>query len=263
MDEIQKELRIKSLELVKKCGDGNPQSIFSCIDIVWVLYDKIMNWSPKTAEDYDRDLFVISKGQATVALFSVLYKKGYYTDEELDTIGQFDSKFCIQADVTKFDGGIENSAGSLGHGFPMAAGMALANKIKKSPSKVYALVGDGEFFEGTMWETCLFAAGKKLDNLCLIVDDNDSAGSMIDMGSLNDKLSSFGFDVFSVDGHNLKELEGVLSKSPEKGKPMAVIAKTVRGIGSKTMMENDIWFHKAPSDEELKQLVGEIKSICG
>jgi transketolase len=220
-----------------------------------------MRWSPETASDDNRDFFIISKGQATLALFPVLVKKGFFTWDELANIGSFSSRFCIQTDVTKFNGGVENSAGSLGHGLPLAAGIAMANKIRKSPSRVFVLTGDGEFMEGTMWESCIFAAGTALDNLCVIIDDNDSASAMIDMGNMQAKLEAFGFEVHPTSGHDTVELEKVLSFIPQEGKPMAVIAHTIRGYGSPTMMANDIWFHKAPNDEELTMLIREVDSF--
>jgi transketolase len=261
LEKISKELRKMSLQLSHKCRDGNLQSVFSCLDIIWTLYDKVMRWSPEKALDDDRDFFLVSKGQATLALFPVLVKKGFFKWEELENIGSFDSKFCIQADITKFSGGIENAAGSLGHGLPLAAGIAVANKIKASPSRVFVLVGDGEFMEGTMWESCIFAAGKKLDNLCIIIDDNDSAGEIIDMGNMQAKLEAFGLEVHHVNGHDLAELEQVLSIVPQEGKPMAVIAHTVRGYGSPTMTDLDVWFHKAPNDEELEILLKEVDAF--
>lgn len=260
MQNINKDLRKTALLLSHKCQDGNLQSVFSCLDIIWTLYDKIMNWSPDKALDDDRDFFIISKGQATLALYPVLIEKGMFSfDEIADKIGDFDSRYCIQTDLTKFQGGIENNAGSLGHGLPFAVGIAAANKIKKSPSQVYVLTGDGEFCEGTMWESCIFAAAKKLDNLCVIIDDNNSVGAMVDMGSMYDKFSAFGFDVFKANGHDLNELETVISgMNAANGRPKVLIAETVRGFGSKTMMEHDIWFHKAPNAEELEMLCQEV-----
>lgn len=261
MQQISRELRKDSLTLSHLCQDGNLQSVFSCLDIVWTLYDKIMNWSPEKALDDDRDFFIISKGQATLALFPVLIQKSFFTFEEVSShIGEFDSRFCIQTDLTKFpEGGIENNAGSLGHGMPFAAGIAHANKIKKSPSQVYVLTGDGEFCEGTMWETCIFASAKKLDNFCVVIDDNDSVGAMVDMGDMSKKLESFGFDVYTVDGHDMNELEKVFKKTKiANGKPKAVIAKTIRGYGSKTLTDNEIWFHKSPNKEELEVLKSEV-----
>ena len=262
MNSISKKLRKDALFLSHKCKDGNLQSVFSCLDILWVLYDKIMNWSPATAKDENRDFFIISKGQATLALYPVLIEKGYFSmDEIASEIGQFNSRYCIQTDLTKFDGGIENNAGSLGHGLPFATGIAVANKIKKSPSEVYVLCGDGEFCEGTMWESCIFASAKKLDNLCVIIDDNNSVGAMVDLDNMEQKLSAFGFDVVSVDGHNMDALEEIFKKlkTLKNGKPKAVIAKTVRGYGSPTMIANDIWFHKAPNEQELELLKKEVE----
>lgn len=264
MKPIAKKLRQDALFLSHKCQDGNLQSVFSCLDIVWVLYDKIMKWSAERALADDRDFFIISKGQATLALYPVLIEKGLFSmDEVAANMGKFHSRYCIQTDLTKFpEGGIENNAGSLGHGLPFAVGIAYANKIKKSPSYTYVLCGDGEFCEGTMWEACLFAANKKLDNFCLIVDDNNSVGTMVDMGSLAQKLAAFGFDVKETDGHDMDALEQTFQalRAVKNNKPKAVIAKTVRGYGSRTMTEKDIWFHKAPNAEELQQLQSEVEA---
>lgn len=264
MELISKRLRKDALYLSHKCMDGNLQSVFSCLDIVWTLYNKIMNWSPAKAQDDNRDFFIISKGQATLALYPVLIRKGFFSMGQVAAeIGSFYSRYCIQTDMTKFKGGVENNAGSLGHGLPFAVGIAYANKIKKSPSQVFVLCGDGEFCEGTMWEACIFSAAKKLDNLCLIVDDNNSVGAMVDMGDMHLKLESFGFDVFSVNGHELDALESIFRQagSLKNGKPKAVIAKTVRGYGSPTMMEHDVWFHKAPNADELAMLEKEVDAF--
>lgn len=264
MKKILKTLRKEALYLSHKCQDGNLQSVFSCLDIVWTLYDQVMNWCPDNALDDDRDFFIISKGQATLALYPVLIEKGMFSLEEIASeIGKFSSRYCIQTDLTKFQGGIENNAGSLGHGFPFAAGIAYANKIKQSPSQVYVLCGDGEFCEGTMWEACLFAGAKGLDNLYVIIDDNNSVGDMIDMGDMKRKLDAYGFDVCTVNGHDTDEIEKAMTKlnTLKNHRPKAVIAKTIRGFGSKTMMEHDIWFHKAPDEEELKMLIREVEGF--
>lgn len=260
MKDISKTLRKEALYLSHKCQDGNLQSVFSCLDIVWTLYDKVMNWTPEMATKDERDIFIVSKGQATLALYPVLIEKGMFDLETVaGEIGQFHSRYCIQTDLTKFQGGIENNAGSLGHGLPFATGIAMANKIKKFTSRVFALCGDGEFCEGTMWESCIFAATKKLDNLCLIIDDNDSVGAMVSLGEMNEKLIAFGFEVVTVDGHDVDALEVCLQNLNQKnGKPKAVIAQTTRGYGSKTMTENDIWFHKAPDARELELLLKEV-----
>lgn len=261
MLEESKELRKTSLYLSHKCQDGNLQSVFSCLDIMWVLYDKVMNWSVEKARDDDRDFFIISKGQATLSLYPILIKKGMFDLEEVaNNIGKFDSRYCIQTDLTKFEGGIENNAGSLGHGLPFATGIAFANKIKKLSNYTYVLCGDGEFCEGTMWESLIFASSKKLDRLCIIIDDNDSVSAMVDMGSMKNKLESFGIEVIELDGHDIEQMVRELTaiRGHLNGKPKAVIAHTVRGYGSKTMTENDIWFHKSPNSEELSVLMKEV-----
>ncbi len=261
MQDISRKLRKEALYLSHRCGDGNLQSVFSCIDIVWVLYDKVMNWSPEKARDDNRDFFIISKGQATLALYPVLIEKGMFDEKEVAReIGNFNSRYCIQTDLTKFQGGIENNAGSLGHGLPFAVGVAYANKIKHSQSLVYVLCGDGEFCEGTMWESCIFSSARHLDNLCIIIDDNDSVGAMVEMGDMQQKLQAFGFDVLKVNGHNLIELEETFMKlkTQKSGRPRAIIAKTKRGYGSQTMEQNDIWFHKSPNEVELSILQKEI-----
>lgn len=258
MEKIVKDLRKDILYLSHKCNDGNLQSAFSCIDILWVLYSDIMYWSPKLATDDKRDVFIISKGQATLALYPILIQKGLFCmDEVASEIGKFDSRFCNQVDVSKFCGGIENSAGSLGHGFPFAVGIALANKIKGINSTTYVLCGDGEFTEGTMWESCILAGHHCLDNLCVIIDDNASVSAMVDMGSMKKKLEAFSFDVYEVDGHDLVALQKVFQYK-RKNRPIAIIAHTIRGYGSKTMIENDIWFHKAPNEAELLLLQKEV-----
>lgn len=256
MQDISKDLRKICLRLSSRCQDGNLQSAFSCMEIVWTLYDKVMNWSPQTATADDRDIFVISKGQATFALYPVLIKKGYFTEDEFSDIGDFGSRFSNQTDVTKSQGGVENSAGSLGHGLPTAVGMALANKIRGIDSRVFVLCGDGEFCEGTMWESLLMASSKKLDNLCVIIDDNDSVGDLIEMGGLKEKLQAFGFFVWECDGHDYESLEVAFSILPRT--PMAIVAHTKRGYGSKTLSENPVWFHKWPNADEVKMLSMEI-----
>lgn len=261
MEQISKELRKDILYLSHKCGDGNLQSAFSCIDILWGLYDRVMNWSADNPLDEKRDICVISKGQATLSLYAVLIRKGLFAmDEVASQMGGFSSRYSIQTDVTKFQGGIENNAGSLGHGLPFAVGIAMANKIKGVESRVFVLCGDGEFTEGTMWESCILAGSHHLDNLCVIIDDNDSVGAMVDMGRMKEKLSAFLFDVYEVDGHNLNAIVAALEKRGT-GKPVAVIAHTVRGYGSKTMTEEDIWFHKSPNVEELSILQKEVDAF--
>lgn len=259
-----KKLRIEALKLSNACEDGNLQSVFSCIDIIWVLYDRILHWNKELSIKKDRDYFIISKGQATLALYPVLIEKGFFDEKQvLNEIGKFESRYCIQTDLTKFNGGIENNAGSLGHGLPFATGIAYGNKVKGLNNETYVLCGDGEFCEGTMWESLIIAMNKKLDNLCIIIDDNDSVKTMVSLGKMKSKLGCFDFDVEEVNGHDLEALEKCFQKlkTMKNGRPKAVIAHTIRGYGSNTMIKNDIWFHKWPNSDELSLLIKEVSEF--
>lgn len=260
MNEL-KHLRKRILELLYYGGDGNIQSIFSALEIIWIMYDKILGLTPDNYTNPDRNFFVLSKGQAVPGLLAVLEQKGFFDPVEVNSICSLNSRFSVQADRTKFKGIIETSGGSLGHGLPMAAGIALAAKITDSPSKVFALVGDGEFNEGTMWESVLFAGYKKLDNLHIIIDDNQSIGKMIDMGDMGEKLKAFGFKVFYVDGHNPVQLADTLAITIHD-RPLVTIARTIRGYGSKTLMEDNRWFHRSPNKEELLMLCEEVEQFA-
>ena len=257
MSEMTTALRKELLRTSNIGHDGNLQSGFSSMEILWTLYDRILHVTPETVQDPERDRFVLSKGQSTEALLTVLAQKGFISAEELQTFCQYDSRIAMQADRTKLP--VEISAGSLGHGLPMAVGMAWAGKIRDSHARVFALVGDGEMNEGTMWEAMFFAASEKLGNLTVIVDDNNSLSRMMDMGDLSAKLRAFGFEACTVDGHNEDALEQALKLQHEK--PLAVIAKTIRGYGSKTLMEDRSWFHRYPNDDELGILLAEVDAF--
>ncbi|MDE7219979.1 MAG: hypothetical protein K2O45_10225 [Oscillospiraceae bacterium] len=253
------ELRKILLSMSNIGRDGNLQSCFSSLEILWTLYDKILNIGPDSYRLPERDRFVLSKGQSTAALLAVLAKKGFLPESELRTFCQYHSRISMQADRTKLPF-VEISAGSLGHGLPMAVGMAWGAKIRDSSSRVYALVGDGEMNEGTMWEAALFAASEKLGTLTVIIDDNDSIGRMIHMGSLECKLRAFEFDTVTVDGHDEAALEQALTIPHNR--PLAVIAKTVRGYGCKTLMHDRSWFHRYPKNDELPDLLCEVDQFA-
>lgn len=258
MEEVLVRLRKKTLELAHIGKDANIQSIFSSFEILWSLYDRILDISLIKEGSSDRDVFICSKGQATLGLLLVLAEKGILDQEELDTYCQFDSRISMQADRTKFPCGVEASAGSLGHGLPIAVGMAMAKIIKGEKGRVFVMTGDGEMNEGTNWEALALAAGKKLNNLYLIVDDNRSLGEMLDFGDLKAKLNAFGFSSIESDGHNVNELENGLNELYKLSGPKVLIAKTRRGWGSKTLMTKKEWFHKVPDEKELQMLMKEI-----
>lgn len=256
MDQILRDMRKTMLCVSNKGKDGNLQSCFSSLEILWALYDNFLPPSKGCITDANRNRFVLSKGQSTLALMVVLAKKGVIDRTELDAFCGFDSRISMQADRTKFGLFVETSAGSLGHGFPMATGIAWAKKIKGNKGRVYCLAGDGEMNEGTMWEAALFASSEGLSNLTLIIDYNHSIDRMINMGDLAGKLTAFGFDSIRAEGHNIPDL--IKSLETETDRPIAVIADTKRGWGSKTLMENKSWFHRFPNDWELESLYKEV-----
>ncbi len=249
---ILKWLRKEMLRVSSIGRDGNLQSCFSSLEILWVLYNDILKMDRQ-------DAFVLSKGQSNLALMVVLAEMGLIGREELEGFCQFDSRISMQADRTKFNGLVSYSAGSLGHGFPVAVGMAWAAKIQHNEKHIYVLAGDGEMNEGTMWEAALFAASSKLNNLTLIIDDNESISRMLDMGDLREKLSAFGFVAESVDGHDLNALKATISRCADA--PIAIIAKTKRGYGCKSLMEDNSWFHRYPRPEELTRLYEEVEAF--
>ena len=253
-----RKIRKRILEVSAAGRDGNLQSCFSSVEIIWALYDRILDLTPEKL-DRPHDRFFLSKGQSTLTLLTVLAEKGLLPKEELDGFCRFDSRIAMQADRTKFGGQIENSAGSLGHGFPMAVGAAWAAKIKGTGERVFVLAGDGEMNEGTMWEAMLFASSEGLRNLTLIIDDNGSIGRLISFGDLAKKTEAFGFDTETVDGHSVDDLAAALAKKSDR--PRAIIAKTARGYGSKTLSEDRSWFHRYPTAEELTALQKEVDAF--
>jgi transketolase len=243
-----KEARKICLRLAHKAQDGNLQSAFSSIDMLWALENKIMNKD---------DIIILSKGQSTLALYAVLIQNGTYWEEEFDNIGKYGGKYSIQVDITKGIKGVYNSAGALGHGLPFACGIAMAKKVKGESGRVFVLVGDGELNEGTMWESCLIAERFRLDNLWIIVDNNSSH----DIPFLEEKLASFSALTWELsDGNNTNYINDTMNNiciSNEKFFK-AIIVDTRRGYGCPSMMNGPKWFHRAPNDAELTQLSKEI-----
>jgi transketolase len=253
-----KELRKTVLQMSNAGKDGNLQSAFSSMEILRVLYELILRISPDYPDDPSRDYFVLSKGQATISLLAILAGKGFFHQDELLTFCQFSSRISMQADRTKIPG-IEVSAGSLGHGLPIAVGIAWACRIQGIENQIFVLVGDGEMNEGPMWEALLFAGSEGLNNLTVIVDDNESIQKMINMQPLDQKINAFQFKTTVINGHNEHEIYRALSERTNK--PHAVIAKTKRGYGSETLMHDPSWFHRYPTDDELKKLLKETEAF--
>ncbi len=251
-----KNLKKIILESAATAGEGHIASAFSILDILWVLYDKVLKVNPKNPNDPQRDRFFLSKGHASLGLYAVLAEKGFFNKNELKTFGKFNSILGGHPDRNKVPG-VEASTGSLGHGFPIAVGVALAMKITNNKSRVFALIGDGESNEGTIWESAFLASHHKLNNLYCIVDYNHSTDRALSVGDIRLKFESFGWHSVSINGHNHQEIEQALLIRDSK-KPIAIIAETIKGNGSKTMENNPAWHHKAPTSEELDLILREI-----
>jgi len=237
-------------------GEGHIPSAFSVLDILWVLYDSILNIEPSKPEKDDRDRFILSKGHASLGHYAILSEKGFFPDIDLKDFAQFGSPLGGHPDRNKVPG-VEASTGSLGHGFPMAVGVAMGLRIKKSTSRVFALVGDGECNEGTIWESALLAAHHKLTNLRCIVDYNHSGDRALLVGDLVAKFKSFGWESYAIDGHDHNAIYQALSTAPED-RPIAIIAKTIKGFGCSRMENNPEWHHKTPSPDELAEIIEEL-----
>lgn len=250
------DLKKKILEVSAKANEGHIASAFSIMDILWVLYDKILSVNPKKPNDPSRDIFILSKGQASLGLYAILAEKGYFNKKTLESFCEYNSILGGHPDRNKVPG-VEASTGSLGHGMPIAVGVALGFKIKDKKQKIFVLIGDGECNEGTIWESALLASHYKLDNLCCIIDYNHSTDRALLIGSIEDKFRSFGWKCLSIDGHNHKEIEKAL-KTKHINQPLAIITNTIKGFGAKMMENNPAWHHRSPNQEELEILMKEL-----
>ncbi len=256
------EYRRKLLEIIKRASAGHTSGDLSCVDIVNVLYNRVMNVSPANITSPDRDRYVQSKGHSVEALYVVLADCGFFPADELDTLGCYRSRFI--GHPTRKIPGIEQNTGALGHGLAVAVGMALAGKMDKRDYRVFCVLGDGELAEGSNWEAMQAAAHYKLDNLTAIVDRNrlqitGPTEQVCALEPLAAKFRAFGLAVRETDGHDVGELMKALKKLPfEAGKPSMLIAHTVKGKGVSFMEGDPKWHHGTPSDEEYSQALEEL-----
>jgi transketolase len=235
------------------CGEGHIPSAFSVLDILWVLYDAVLRHDPSDPQWPGRDRFVLSKGHAALGLYAVLARQGYFAESELMGFGGYASRLGGHPCRLKVPGA-ECSTGSLGHGLPMAAGMALGFSMQGLDNRVFALIGDGEANEGSIWEAALVASHRRLTNLRLIVDHNHSTDRALDLGDLRLKFEAFGFRAVEIDGHDHAAIAEALS-FPCPDRPVAVIAATIKGKGCPDMENNPAWHHRAPSAAELPAIL--------
>lgn len=260
---VSKNVRKNIIEMLYESKSGHPGGSLSCADIVTYLYYEKMNIDVNNPKWEQRDRFILSKGHAAPALYSVLAEKGFFSKEELKTLRKTGGLLQGHPD-SKHVPGVDVSTGSLGQGISNAVGMALGLKAQNNNARVYAVLGDGELQEGIVWEASMAAAHYKLDNLVAIVDFN---GLQIDgknedvmgINPLDEKFKGFGFNVVECDGHDYEELDKAFKNAEEtKGKPTVIIAKTVKGKGVSFMENQAGWHGQAPNKEQTEQAIMEI-----
>jgi transketolase len=255
--ELAKEIRRTIFKSIYKGGGGHIPASLSIVEILLVLYQRILKIDPQNPRDPGRDRFILSKGHAGVALYAVLAKKGFFPTDLLDKFGKRESILGGHPDMLKVPG-VEASTGALGHGFSFGLGMALAGKMERSDYRVFVLLGDGECQEGSIWEAALFAPQHKLDNLVAVIDYNqiqamDRLDKIVSLHPLVDKWKAFGWEVREVNGHDCRQLEEVFQGVPFlKDKPSLVIAHTIKGKGVSFMENSPIWHYRQPNRQELE-----------
>lgn len=263
LEKIANDIRIGVIEAVYSAKSGHPGGSLSCADILTVLYFNQMNINEKEPNAKVRDRFVLSKGHCSPALYSTLARKGYFEKERLLTFRNIESNLQGHPDMNKVPG-VDMTSGSLGQGLSVANGMALASKLNGDGYRVYCLLGDGEIEEGQVWEAAMTSNKYKLDNLCVIVDNNNlqidgKIEEVKGLTNIGDKFKSFGFEVLQIDGNNIEELLNAFNVAKQiKGRPTVIIAKTIKGKGV-SFMENKVeWHGRAPKEEEYKQAIEEL-----
>lgn len=261
-----KQIRIDILKMLTAAGSGHTGGSLSCVEIILSLYGYKLRHNPKRPDWPDRDRFILSKGHACPALYTILAHFGYFPKKDLMSLRKFGS--LLQGHPQLGLSGLESSTGSLGMGLSIANGMALATRLdKRKDVRIYCLMGDGEIDEGQIWEAAMTASHYKLDNLCGIVDFNKLQidGFLHDIKNIKpvrEKWSSFGWEVFEVDGHDFKQLMDAYDKAQNiKGKPSLILAHTIKGKGV-SFIENKVeWHGIAPKPEELERALKELESL--
>ena len=258
-------VRMNAVRGVHAAKAGHPGGSLSAADMFTYLYFKEMNIDPANPKWEDRDRFVLSKGHTAPGLYATLALRGFFPVDDLDTLRQIGSHLQGHPNMNETPG-VDMSTGSLGQGISAAAGMALAAKYQKKDCRIYTLLGDGEIQEGQVWEAMMFASHYKLDNLCVIIDNNGLQidGKVADVMSpypIPEKLSAFGFEVVEIDGHDFDQIEAAFEKAKAtKGKPFGIVMKTTKGKGVSYMEGQAGWHGKAPNDDEYAQAMRELQA---
>ena len=252
-----KEIRKKIFLMIYKAGGGHITPAFSIVELLTVIYFKILRIDPKHPRDPNRDRFILSKGHASAALYATLAQAGFIEEGFLETFCQPSGKLGGHPDIDSIPG-VEATTGALGHGFPFSIGIALSGKLDKKNYRVYTVIGDGECQEGSVWEAAQFAAHHQLDNLTAIIDYNKlqamgKISEILGLEPLVKKWESFNWAVREVDGHDLKEINRILSSVPfEKNKPSLIVAHTIKGKGVSFMENVPIWHYRLTNEKETE-----------
>jgi len=254
-------LRRRMLRLIHDAGAGHTGGGLSCIDILNVLYNRVLNVSPAMPEAPLRDRFVQSKGHCVEALYAVLADRGFFPDSDLDTLCQYTSRYV--GHPTRKVRGVEMNTGALGHGLPVCVGLALAARMEGAATRVFTLLGDGELAEGSNWEAAMAAAHYRLANLVAIIDHNTlqitgRTREVMSNEPLGAKWQSFGWEVRTVDGHDLPRLAEALTSPSASGAPVLIIANTTKGKGVSFMENIAKWHHGVPNADELAKALSEL-----
>lgn len=259
-----KNIRKNIIEMVYSASSGHPGGSLSVTDILTALYFKELRINVENPKDENRDRLVLSKGHCSPALYATLSEKGFIPQEDLKTFRKIDSYLQGHPDMKKIPG-VDMTSGSLGQGLSVSNGMALSAKLDKKDYRVYCIMGDGEIEEGQVWEAAMTSSHYNLDNLCVIVDNNDLQidGKIEDVMNpypIDKKFESFGFNVLVINGHNFEEILNAFEIAKNtKGKPTAIIAKTIKGKGISYMENKAGWHGKAPNEEEYKLAIEELQ----
>jgi len=258
-------VRLGIIESTNSAKCGHPGGSLSSADAFTYLYFKELNVDPADPKKADRDRFVLSKGHTAPGLYAALANRGFFPVEDLKTLRKTGSYLQGHPNMNSVPG-VDMSTGSLGQGISVACGMALTARLQKNPCRVYTLLGDGEIQEGQVWEACMFASHYKLDNLCVIIDNNGLQidGKISDVMSpypIVDKLEAFGFHVIAVDGHDFQQLEDAFNEAKTvKGQPTALVMTTTKGKGVSFMENNAGWHGKATNPAEYEIAMTELKA---
>ncbi len=256
-------LRGRIVEMCHASKSAHLGSSLSCVDILTAAYWHVLQIDPADPRHPERDRFILSKGHAAMAIYATLAMRGFIPEDELDSYNQDNGRLAEHPPANMVPG-IEVATGSLGHGLPVGLGMALASRIKGERCRVFALLSDGENNEGSVWEAALFAAAQRLENVCVIVDYNKwqataRSNETLALAPLRDKWAAFGWDAREIDGHDVGALAEAMAAVPNgSGKPVALIAHTVKGKGVSFMEDDNNWHYRVPKADEVARARAEL-----